>query len=57
VARVTIKGIEKNTLHILPQWDAKFAWVVKRMFPRFFFWFNAFIYRHHIAERIFGLDY
>lgn len=57
VAQITIRAIGKNKLHILPQWDAKAVWVLKRISPRFLFWTNAFLYRHHIIERILGLEY
>jgi NAD(P)-dependent dehydrogenase (short-subunit alcohol dehydrogenase family) len=57
VAQITLRSIDKNRLHILPQLDAKAVWVLKRISPRFLFWANSLLYRYHIVERILGLEY
>lgn len=57
VAQITINAIQKNRLHVLPQIDAKALWVMKRISPALFFRLSAFVYRHHIVERVLGLDY
>ncbi|MGQ0508279.1 MAG: SDR family NAD(P)-dependent oxidoreductase [Myxococcaceae bacterium] len=37
VARAAIKGVERGTLHILPQLDAKLVWALKRWTPALYF--------------------
>ena len=55
VSRCTFKAIKKNRLYVLPQWDAKFNWFMKRMTPHTFFNINAFLYSRGFLDWILGI--
>jgi NAD(P)-dependent dehydrogenase (short-subunit alcohol dehydrogenase family) len=55
VSKATIKAIKKNKLYVLPQWDAKLYWFMKRMTPHTFFNFNGFLYARGIWDKILGI--
>ncbi|PKN53216.1 MAG: hypothetical protein CVU55_03125 [Deltaproteobacteria bacterium HGW-Deltaproteobacteria-13] len=44
VSRSTLKAIRKNRLYVIPQPDAKFCWIMKRISPALFQRGKAFLY-------------
>lgn len=56
VAKSVIRGIRRDRLHIIPQWDAKILWTIKRLFPRTYFRIFEFVYRRDLVEKYFGID-
>ncbi len=55
VAAAVMKGVRKNRLYILPQWDAKLLWHFKRCFPGLYFRTFSYIYKKGLVEKYFGL--
>lgn len=55
VTEKTIKGIRKNRLYVLPQFDAKIVRFMKRMTPQIFHDSNGFFYSRGVLDRILGI--
>lgn len=55
VARKTLKAIRKNKLYVLPQPDAKLAWIGKRLSPSLFQRGKAALYASGLYDRILGV--
>ena len=45
VAKHVLKAVKKNRLYVLPQADAKFGWISKRLFPKLYFGTISLFYR------------
>ena len=56
VTQCILKGITANRFYILPQWDAKLIWMIKRLSPELFLRLFSFIYRKSLIEKFFRLD-
>ncbi len=56
VAAAIARGVQKNRLYILPQWDAKMLWWFKRHFPGLYFRVFAVVYKKGWVEKYFGID-
>jgi len=55
VSRSTIKAVRKNRLYVLPQPDAKLAWIGKRLSPSLFQRGKAFLYASGLYDKILGI--
>lgn len=56
VSRNIIRGIRKNRLYVVPQIDAKFYRIFKRICPETFYKFFSFVVKNRVIDRIFGVD-
>jgi NAD(P)-dependent dehydrogenase (short-subunit alcohol dehydrogenase family) len=56
VTNSILKGISANRFYILPQWDAKIIWWIKRFSPELFLRLFSFIYRKSLVEKFFRLE-
>ncbi|RJP82090.1 MAG: SDR family NAD(P)-dependent oxidoreductase [Desulfobacteraceae bacterium] len=56
VAHSILKGIAANRFYILPQWDAKLIWLIKRFSPELYLRLFSFIYRKALVEKFFRLQ-
>ena len=50
VSRDTLKAIEKNKLYVLPQWDAKLNWWIKRISPHLYCKWQPVLIRKLLSE-------
>ena len=55
VAEHIIRSMEKNRFYILPQWDARLLWHIKRWMPGLYLKMFAFAYRKGYINRILGV--
>jgi len=55
VAERLIAAVEKNRFYVLPQWDAKLLWRVKRWLPDFYLKTFAFLYRRRVIQKMLGI--
>jgi NAD(P)-dependent dehydrogenase (short-subunit alcohol dehydrogenase family) len=55
VSRKVIKGIKKNQLYVLPQFDARFFWRFKRLAPQKFFGFMGMFYSKGWLDKFLGI--
>lgn len=56
VGRATMRAIRKNRLYAVPQWDAKLAWLAKRIAPHVFYHVGGFLYSRGIVDWFFGIE-
>jgi NAD(P)-dependent dehydrogenase (short-subunit alcohol dehydrogenase family) len=52
IADMTIKAMEKNKLYVLPQFSAKFIWIMKRISPSLFYNNMAFMMKKGFGEKL-----
>jgi len=55
VSRCVIKGIRKNRLYVVPQIDAKFNRLFKRLFPETYYKVISFLVKRRILDRLLGV--
>lgn len=55
VAGQLVRAVEKNRFYVLPQWDARLLWRVKRWLPRTYLGAFAFLYRRNVIQKVLGL--
>ncbi len=55
VAAQIIAAVEKNRFYVLPQWDARLLWRIKRWLPNLYLKLFAFAYRKEYINRILGV--
>lgn len=56
VGRATMRAIRKNRLYAVPQWDARLAWLTKRIAPHVFYGVGGLLYSRGILDRILGIE-
>lgn len=55
VAGHLIRAVEKNRFYVLPQWDARLLWRVKRWLPGLYLKIFSFLYRHNVIQKVLGV--
>ncbi len=55
VAGQLIRAVEKNRFYVLPQWDARVLWRVKRWLPRIYLGTFSFLYRKNVIQKVLGV--
>ena len=55
IAARVLAAMEKNRLYVLPQWDARLLWGIKRWMPGLYMKLFSFLYRKQIINRILGV--
>lgn len=55
VAGHLIRAVEKNRFYVLPQWDAKLLWRVKRWMPGLYLKTFSFLYRYNVIQKVLGV--
>lgn len=57
VAGYVFKRIMKNKFHIIPQWDARLMWRVKRFCPELYLKLMTYVHKKELIERFLGVEY
>ncbi|MEW6078877.1 MAG: SDR family oxidoreductase [Thermodesulfobacteriota bacterium] len=55
IAAYVIAAMEKDRLYVLPQWDARLLWRIKRWMPGLYMKLFTFLYRKGYVNRILGV--
>lgn len=55
IAAYIIAAMEKDRLYVLPQWDARLLWRIKRWMPGLYVKLFSFLYRKEYINRILGV--
>lgn len=55
IAEDIIRAMERNRFYVLPQWDARLLWHIKRWMPGLYLKMFAFVYRKGYINRILGI--
>lgn len=57
IARYIYKGVMKNRFYIIPQWDARLMWRVKRLCPELYLKLMMSVHKRGLIEKYFGVNY
>ena len=55
IAAYVLNAMEKNRLYVLPQWDARLLWRIKRWLPGLYIKLFSFLYRKQYINRLLGV--
>jgi NAD(P)-dependent dehydrogenase (short-subunit alcohol dehydrogenase family) len=55
IAANIIRAMEKNRFYVLPQWDARLLWSIKRWMPGLYLRLFAFVYRKGYINKVLGV--